>query len=127
MKDSKDKPRDFMTSGPKLKLIEAENELNGKLMEIDHEFRDFLASLSHDKHFALNKLKTFSPLDAVLDFHCEGLQSVAEVGKEQMMNDDNGMRRLLANMIGQCNPEALSESDLIQLSGINGRDVNTHL
>lgn len=114
-----------MENGPKLKLIEVHSELNGKLMEIDNEFKDFLASLTHDKQFGPDKLKTFSPLDAVLDFQCEGLQAIAEVSKDEMMNDDNGMRKLLANMIGQCNPEALSEADLIQLSGINGRDVAT--
>lgn len=116
-----------MTNGPKLKLIEVPNELDGKLMEIDNEFKDFLAGLTHDKHFGPDKLKTFSPLDAILDFECEGLQAVSEVGKDEMMNNDNGMRKLLANMIGQCNPDALSEADLIHLSGINGRDVGTNL
>ncbi len=116
-----------MTRGPKLKLIEVANELNGKLMEIDNEFKDFLASLTHDKHFGSDKLKTFSPLDAVLDFECQGLQAISEVNKDEMMNNDNGMRKLLANIIGQCNPDALSEADLIQLSGINGRDIGTSL
>ena len=116
-----------MTNGQKLKLIEVTSELSGRLLEIDNEFKDFLAGLSHDKHFGPDKLKTFSPLDAVSDFQCDGLYSVGEVGKEEMMNNDNGMRKLLANMIAQCNPEALSEADLIQLSGINGRDIDRGL
>lgn len=116
-----------MENSTKLKLIEVQSELNGKLIEIDNEFKYFLAGLTHDKHFGADKLKTFSPLDAVLDFQCEGLQAISEVSKDEMMNNDDGMRKLLANMIGQCNPDALSEADLIHLSGINGRDVGTGL
>lgn len=95
-------------------------KLKEKMAEVDQEFSEFLADLTFTKS---HDLQTFSPLDAVQDFELRGLQRVEEVSRDEMMADDAGMRKLLANMLAQCKPGLLSQEDLEQLSGINGRDL----
>ena len=96
--------------------------LNSKLDAVDTEFKGFLDQLVFKKGQSHHKMKTFSPLDAV-DFEHKGLHAVPEVGRDEMTSNDDAMKKLLANMLGQCKPGALSDEDLTQISGINGRDV----
>ena len=103
------------------------SNLSTKLSQVDEEFKDFLSDLTHDNEHGSDKLTTFSPLDAVADFDKRGLQAIAEVSKDEMLADDNGMRKLLTNMLAQCRPGSLSDEDIAQLSGINGREVNAGL
>lgn len=103
-----------------------ENEkpsLQEKLAEVDEEFKTFLNGLKFIKEFSETELHTFSPLDVVGSFQQRGLQRVREVGREEMVNNNDGMRKLLANMLHQCRPGMLSEDDVEQLSGINGREM----
>jgi hypothetical protein len=44
-----------------------------------------------------------------------------------MMSDSNGFNKLLANMFAHCEPGTLSDEDINQISGINGRDIVTDL
>lgn len=106
-----------------LTLQHEEANLAGKMAELDEEFKDFLSDLKFRRDFVDNDLKTFSPLDVVVDFEQRGLQKVREVSKSEMLNNEDGMRKLLANMLHQCRPGVLSDEDVEQLSGINGREV----
>lgn len=106
-----------------LTLQNEEANLAGKMAELDEEFKGFLSDLKFRRDFADNDLKTFSPLDVVVDFEQRGLQKVREVSRSEMLNNEDGMRKLLANMLQQCRPGVLSDEDVEQLSGINGREV----
>jgi len=44
------------------------SKLSHKLSAIDDEFKGYLATLSYKREFGHDKLKTFSPLDAVATF-----------------------------------------------------------
>jgi hypothetical protein len=74
--------------------------------------------------FRPTELGPFSPLDALLDFVCDEASIVDEPDCRMMMRDEGGFRKLLANMFALCEPDALSEEDIQQLSGINGRDID---
>ncbi len=110
-----------------LQTVQREDSLEDKLEQVDNEFKDFLASLSYKREFGPDKLRTFSPLDAVADFEQYGIQSVREVTREEMLEQDAGINKLLANMLDQCQPGALSEEDVKQITGINGREVHAGL
>ena len=100
-----------------------EANLKNKMAELDEEFKDFLSGLRFRRDFVDNELKTFSPLDMVAGFEQRGLQRVHEVTKPEMQSNEDGMRKLLANMLHQCRPGSLSDEDVEQLSGINGREA----
>lgn len=99
------------------------SELCARMMEIDVEFRDFLASMVYKK--SVGNISTYSPLDAVEEFKQDGLQAIREPNREEMLGDGDGMKKLLANMLALCQPGSLSEADMEQLSGINGREIAT--
>ena len=111
----------------KLQLVKITTGLNDKLSDIDNEFKDFLAGLTYQRQDLPDKLKTFSPLDAVADFEQTGLQAVPEITREEMLSQETSFNKLLANMLSQCKPDALSEDDYNQISGINGREVQVGL
>lgn len=106
-----------------LTLPTNEASLKDKMAELDHEFKGFLGGLKFRKGLEDNSLKTFSPLDVVSDFEQRGLQRVKEVSKSEMLRNEDGMRKLLANMLQHCRPGVLSDEDVEQLSGINGREA----
>jgi len=107
--------------------IETEN-LDEKLKEIDNEFKSYLSTLTIKKEFNNDdKLGTFSPLDAVADFEQDGIQAVREVSRDEMLANDGGVKKLLANMLSACKPGSLSDEDVTQISGINGRDLTHRL
>lgn len=97
--------------------------LDQRLADIDQEFKDFMGELVFKKEIGPENLKTFSPLDAVAGFSQKGLSALAEVNREEMIQNDDGFKKLLANMLGHCRPGALSDDDLEQISGINGREL----
>lgn len=100
-------------------------DFQGKIEAIDMEFKEFLSSLTFKKSVGPEQnLTTFSPLDAVADFEFKGLQSIAEVSHSAMLDNNDGMRRLLANMMSQCRPGSLNDEDMEHLSGINGREMS---
>jgi len=94
--------------------------LNDSLAAVDNEFKDFLGGLAFKKAHGVS---TYSPLDAVEGFEQRGLQQVREVSSKEMMKDGDALQKLLANMLAHCKPGQLSDEDLEQLSGINGREV----
>lgn len=99
------------------------SSLTSKLNAIDNEFKDFLSGLAFKREFGHDKLKTFSPIDAVEDFEMRGLSRVKEPSRNEMLSNEKGFNKLLANMLAQCQPGSLSDEDLIQITGINGREV----
>lgn len=101
--------------------------LNDKLNDVEDEFRLFMKDLSFKRDSFHDKLKTFSPLDAVEDFEHRGLQALAEVTRDEMLANDNGFNKLLANMLAECKPGALSDDDLVQITGINGREIGVEI
>lgn len=102
--------------------------LGMRLQAVDEEFKGYLHTLTFKKSLVLgDKLHTYSPLDAVMDFELRGISRVAEVDREGMMGNEMGMKKLLANMLAACQPGALSEEDVAQLSGINGRELTSRL
>ena len=109
----------------------AVGELTQKMSKLENEFRHFMAGLKYVHDFSDaesdDRLSTFSPLDVISTFEHRGLQRVAEVSPEEMMNNENGLKKLLANMLHQCRPDALSSEDVDQLAGINGREVRASL
>ena len=107
-----------------LKKIENEDSLSKKLSEVDKEFKNFMSGLVFRRE-GPEQLKTFSPLDAVADFEQRGLNAIAEVSRDEMMKNDNAFNKLLANIFAECQPGTLSDEDLIQITGINGREVQT--
>lgn len=101
--------------------------LSSKLAEVDDEFKDFLGALNFEREVGHDKLKTFSPLDAVADFEQRGIHAVREVSRDEMLANDQSMNKLLANMLKECRPGALSDEDLNLITGINGREVQAGL
>lgn len=99
------------------------SSLSDQLSQVDDEFRSFMQDLSFKKEGLHDKLRTFSPLDAVESFEHKGIHAVAEVSRDEMLANENGFTRLLANMLAQCKPGALSDDDLNQITGINGREM----
>lgn len=99
--------------------------LKDKMAELDAEFKDYLSGLKFVKRFDDNDLKTFSPLDVVCHFEQRGLGKVHEVSKAEMKNNDDGLKKLLANMLQHCRPGVLTDDDVDQLSGINGREMRS--
>ena len=108
----------------KLNSKKANIDLKSRFEALDVEFQDVMADLAFVKNLESDtQMSTFSPLEVVEDFEQRGLQRVKEVSHDEMLNDDGGMRKLLANMLSQCRPGALSQDDVEQLSGINGREM----
>lgn len=70
------------------------------------------------------KLKTFSPIDAAIN---NRLNSAKEVSRDDMMANDIAFKKLFANILAGCKPDALNDEDLKQFSGINGRKVQAGL
>ncbi|MBF0103848.1 MAG: hypothetical protein HQM16_00860 [Deltaproteobacteria bacterium] len=101
--------------------------LDTRLQAVDAEFKDFLADILYKREFGPDKLKTFSPLDAVADFAQKGILSVKEVSRDEMLGNNNAFNKLLANMLAECKPGALSDDDLNQITGINGREIHAGL
>lgn len=99
------------------------SELSRKILALNDEFRDYLASIVYAKVVGGDKV-TYSPLDAISTFEQHGLQAVKEVSWEEMFDNNNGMKRLLANMLSLCQPGCLSDEDMEHLSGINGREIH---
>lgn len=97
--------------------------LTSKLQAVDEEFKDFLSGLAFKREFGHDKLGTYSPLDAVEDFELRGLGRVAEPTRNEMLSNEKGFHKLLANMLAQCQPGSLSDDDLLQITGINGREI----
>jgi hypothetical protein len=104
-----------------------ELNLKEKLAVLDGEFKDFLQGLKYSKTFPGAELQTFSPVDALCDFEQHGLQKLREVSSEEIMQNEDGLKKLLANMLQHCRPGVLSNEDVDQLSGINGREINVGL
>lgn len=100
-----------------------EFNLTEKMAELDHEFKDFMQGLKFVKVYDDDRLQTYSPLEAVSDFEQRGIQKIREVNSDEMMNNEDGMRKLLANMLNHCRPGLLDQEDMEQLSGINGREA----
>lgn len=99
------------------------SELSRKILALNDEFRDYLANIFYTKVVGGDKM-TYSPLAAVLTFEQHGLQAVKEVSREEMFSDNDGMKKLLANMLSLCQPGSLSDEDMEHLSGINGREIH---
>jgi hypothetical protein len=68
-------------------------------------------------------LGTFSPLNAVSEFTPRGIQAIEEISREEMLKQDRAFHKLLANMLYHCQPGALTDDDMEQISGINGREL----
>ena len=100
------------------------NTLSEKLNQVDAEFKNMMSEFKVDRVYGHENMSTFSPLDAVCDFEHRGLQSVAEPTRDEMMADGEGFMKLMANMMAACKPGALSDEDLQQITGINGREVS---
>jgi hypothetical protein len=98
------------------------SELSRKILALNAEFRDFLASVVYTK--VIRGQKTYSPLDAISSFEQTGLQAIKEVSREEMFNNNDGIKKLLANMLSLCQPGSLSAEDVEHLSGINGREIH---
>lgn len=109
----KDMKKQRQSKKTNLKLKEQMDNLNV-------EFDEFLKELTFTKE---HDLRTFSPLDAVQSFELQGLQRISEPTRDEVLANDHGMRKLLANMLAHCQPGLLSEEDMEQLSGINGRQA----
>ncbi|EKD50990.1 MAG: hypothetical protein ACD_62C00373G0002 [uncultured bacterium] len=109
--------------GKLLQIMLNEESLQSKLEKVDEEFKDYLDTLSFRRDLGGDKLKTFSPIDAVEDFEQDGIFAVREITREEMMAQDTSFNKLLANMLQQCKPGALSDEDVNQISGINGREM----
>lgn len=99
------------------------SELSRRILALNDEFRDYLANIFYAKVVGSDKM-TYSPLDAVNTFEQHGLQALKEVSREEMFNDNDGMKKLLANMLSLCQPGSLSQEDVEHLSGINGREIH---
>lgn len=105
-----------------MNITSKKSQLSQDIDAINVEFEDFLKAMGALKEDE-NNLQTYSPLEMVHDFEQRGLQKIKEVSHDEMLNDDDGLRKLLANMLAQCKPGALSDTDIERLGGINGREV----
>lgn len=94
--------------------------LTEQMLAVETEFHNLLGQLTFKKE---HQLQTYSPLDAVQGFQFKGLQQVAEPTRNEMLENETGMHKLLANMLAHCRPGLLSQEDVDQLSGINGREM----
>ncbi|MBU0505730.1 MAG: hypothetical protein ABII18_13910 [bacterium] len=110
-----------------LQNITRNESFQTKLEKVDDEFKDFLTGLSYKRDFAPEQLKTFSPIDTVEEFEQNGIQALKEVTRDEMLQENQGFNKLLANMLAQCQPGALSDEDLNHITGINGREVHADL
>ncbi len=100
----------------------ASGKMDDQLQDLNEEFKRYLEQLNVNRQYG-DQLSTYSPLVGLLDFDFDSLQSVHEVGYEEMLNNDDGIKRLLANVFVHCKPGVLSDEDVSQLSGINGREI----
>ena len=89
----------------------------------DRDFKNFLEGLKFVRKFSEDQMATFSPLDVISDFEHRGLQRLSELSPDEMMGNESGLKKLLANMLQQCRPGSLTNDDVDQLSGINGREA----
>lgn len=107
----------------KNKLNLKTGDLKSQFAELDRQFHEMLKDLNQDPTYEDNRLSTYNPLQIVCGFEQRGLQKMKEVSKEDMMSNSEGLRKLLANMLAQCRPGVLTNEDMEQLSGINGREM----
>ncbi len=94
--------------------------LTEQMNAAENEFHTLLAQLTFKKE---HQLQTYSPLDAVQGFQIKAEPQAAEATRAEMLDNEMGMRKLLANMLAHCKPGLLSQDDVDQLSGINGREM----
>lgn len=97
--------------------------LKEKFEDLDRQFSELLQDLNQESPYDDNRLSTYSPIQIICGFEPKGLQQIKEVSTQEMMNNSEGLRKLLANMLSQCQPGMLSHEDVEQLSGINGREM----
>ena len=107
--------------------IEKKESLKEEFDRLNVEFKEFLRNLTSSGDIQDSHLSTYSPLDIVSEFEPRGLQTVREVSADEMLANESGLKKLLANMLSHCKPEALSKEDVEMLSGINGREMETEL
>lgn len=94
--------------------------LTEQMQAAENEFHTLLANLTFKKD---HQLQTYSPLDAVQGFQINAAKQTPEATRAEMIGNEMGMRKLLANMLAHCKPGLLSQDDVDQLSGINGREM----
>lgn len=107
--------------------IEKKGSLKEEFDRLHVEFKEFLKNLTSSGEIQDSHLSTYNPLDIVSGFEPRGLQRVDEIGTEEMLANEKGLKKLLANMLSHCKPDALNEEDVEILSGINGREVGSNL
>lgn len=96
-------------------------EFSEPMSQASGNFKDLLQQLSFQKE---HLLETYSPISALSQFELNQNTAEAEITPIEMQNNETGMRKLLANMLAQCKPGILSDDDMDQLSGINGREFH---
>lgn len=111
----------------KIKLNLTGHSLKEQFEALDKQFNEFLQDLAQESIYEDNRLSTYRPVQITRCFEPKGLQRVREVSTQEMMDNSEGMRKLLANMLSQCRPGVLSDEDMEQMSGINGREMRSDL
>ena len=107
----------------KLENVTILNDLNS----VELEFSQIVSAYAGFEEQNDMKMRTFSPLNMVHDFTQRGINKVEEVSFDEMMANQEGMQKLLANMLAQCSPDSLSAEDTEFLSGINGRKAQARV
>lgn len=102
---------------------EEKGSLKEEFDRLNIEFKEFLKNLTSAGEAQDSHLSTYNPLDIVSGFEPRGLQRVDEIDTDEMLANEKGLKKLLANMLSHCKPGTLNEEDVEILSGINGREV----
>jgi hypothetical protein len=111
----------------KIKLSLKGHTLKEQFAALDRQFNELLRDLDQEPLYEDNRLSTYRPVQIARCFEQKGLQRVREVSTQEMMDNSEGLRKLLANMLSQCRPGVLSQDDMEQMSGINGREMRSSL
>lgn len=102
-------------------------DLKSQFEALELQFHNLLKEITVEPTYEDNRLSTYNPLEIVSGFEKQGLQKIKEVSRDEMLGNSEGLRKLLANMLSQCRPGALSREDVDQMTGINGREMRQSL